>query len=401
MKIRFILFVALALIYGYCGCKCHEFDPTGKINDLAPTIKVLGDDIVYTERQVIDLKTQQPVTIQLKMDIVCHKDDAANAAPRPLVIFFHGFNPIQYFKHGAESYKYYKQDTHGYLMLDFARKHHCVVAFVQYVTTTLKWDDFAIDFAKGGQCGNKDDIIPLIDTLEEKRNTYFSIAQGKDAIRFLKSRHTEYNIDINNITLVGFSAGGGIAAGAGFITDPAFRPAWSFTQPSITYNSTNKFPDQKLNLILTGIKLKPENYCNKISYLPPTFPNPIPRIDLGSIEGRNTSTYNSSVKNVALLCSGLPNLVSIKAGGPRLFVFGDDKDERLVPLLDQTKFSCSNKKPFSIFSEIITKAKAVGYQEGINLKVVPSYTKEHNYSIKGPLAGSYITVVDAIWAFIK
>ncbi|MCA6364352.1 MAG: hypothetical protein IM638_15040 [Bacteroidetes bacterium] len=406
MKIRFILFVTLALIYGYCGCKCKELDVAKAINDIKVPVKVLGDDVIYTERQVIDLRTQQPITIQLKMDIVCHRDDPANGTPRPLIIFFHGFNPIEYFKHGSESYKYYKQDAHSHLMLEFARKHHCVVALVQYVTTTLKWDDFALNFHNNIPCKvNGMDIAPLVDTLEEKRNTYFAISQGKDAVRFLKSKHAEYNIDINNITLVGFSAGGGIAAGTGFITDTAFRPVWSYVQTSITYNSTNQFPAQGFNLLLGLLKLEVKlnrvKYCNPINNLPTTFPNPIPRIDLGSIEGRNTSTYNSSVKNVALLCSGFPNLVSIKAGGPRLFVFGHDNDERLVPLLEETKFSCSNKKPFSIFSEIITKAKAAGYQEGVNLKSVQANNNSHNYSDTGTLQGSYITVIDAIWAFIK
>jgi hypothetical protein len=401
MKIRFIFFVALALIYGYSGCKCDEYNVASSVNKIGPTIKLLAEDIVYTERQVIDLKTQQPITIQLKMDIVCHKDDPANASPRPLVIFFHGFNLIEYFKHGPESYKYYKHDTHGYLMLDFAKKHHCVVASVQYVTTTLKWDDFAVPFYKSEPCGNGNNNIPMIDTLEENRNAYFAISQGKDAIRFLKSRHTEYNIDINNITLVGFSAGGCIAAGAGFITDPAFRPAWSYAQPSVTYNTTNPFPAQKANSRLDFCKLVNSNYCNAIVHFPTTFPYPIPRIDLGSIEGQNTSAYNSSVKNVALLCSGLPYPVFIKSGGPRLFVFGHDNDEKLIPLLNETKISCLNKKPFPIFSEIIAQAEAAGYQEGVNLKTIQAINSTHNYSGIGTLQGSYITMVDAIWAFIK
>lgn len=400
IKTRLIAFIGLALVYAYAGCKCTEFDVAHAIGNIKIPVKVLGEDIVYTERQVYDLKAEQSITIPLKMDIICQKDVTKSTAPCPLIIYFHGYNPIAYFKHSAESYKYYKQDTHDHIILDFARKHHCVVALVEYVPAMLKWEDAAIGFTKNQKC-NKD-YIPLIDQTEDSRNWYFMTSQAKDAIRFLKTRHTEYNFDINNITLVGFSAGGGIAAGAAFINDPAFRPAYSLEQPAVTYNSSNSYNENwatAINLVLFTAGKK--ETCKSYTKMPAKFQKPIPRFDLGSIEGRNTSNFNSSVKNVALICSGLQNSIQLTANGPRLFIYGSDHDEKLVPLQQEAQVSCSNKNPFSIFSEIKNKALSAGYQENVNLKVIQANSNFHGYKNNDMLAGSYPNVVEAIWAFIK
>lgn len=399
MKKYMIAFFALALIYCYYGCKCKELDVPRAIRNVKPTIKVLGEDIVYTERQVYDLKLQQYVTVQLKMDIVCHKDDRADAAPRPLVIFFHGYNPITYFNHSAETYKYYKQDAHQQLMLEFAGKHHCVVALVDYIPTELKWENIAVGFAKKEDCKNgNSSYTPLLDTLEEKRNNYFMARQGKDAVRYLKSKHNEYNVDINNITLIGFSAGGIVASGAGLINAPALKPAYTQQLSAVAYDANNPYPNEVVNLLRPLIQLAT---CRSFTEMPNKFTNAVPRSDLGNIEGSNTTTYNSSVKNVALLCTGLSSSISLNSNGPRLFVFGHDNDPELQKLRKEAAVNCSNKKPFYIFNEIKTKAITAGYVENINLKVIQSNTSEHNYNANGTLAGSYPDVVEAIWAFIK
>ncbi len=396
MKKYMIAFFALSFLYAYSGCKqCKRITDPVPVNK---NVKILGEDIVYAERQVIDLKTQKQITVQLKMDIVCHTNESNSSSNRPLVIFFHGYNLLNYYKHVDESYKYYNL-KHGDLMLEFARKHNCVVALVDYITSPLKWEDGAVGFTKKATCKNGSvEYVPLIDSLEEQRNQYFMYGQAKEAVRFLKSRNSEYNFDINNITLVGYSAGGILAAGAGFINNSNYRPTYSYAQPDVIYNTANPYPQSFMNVILLCLNSK---YGKSYAQIPTTFPNPIPRIDLGSIEGNNTTRYNSSVKNVALLCSGLPSSISVNPNGPRLFIFGHDNDNTLKDLRNEAAVSCSNKRPFSIFSEIKAKAVAAGYVENVNLKVIESNTNSHEYKTNGTLAGSYPDVVEAIWAFIK
>jgi hypothetical protein len=249
-----------------------------------------------------------------------------------------------------------------------------------------------VAFQKSANCG----VIPLYDAIEEKRNIYFIISQGKEAVRFLKSKQNVYNFDPENITVAGFSAGGTIAAGVGFMNDPEFYPSYAKAQPDVQYDQVNKFPNEVVNLAIHCI-----NISSNLSYgqMPNTFAVPIPRPDLGSIEGANPSRYNSKVKNVVLLNSAIKDPVNISQVGPRLFIYGNDKDEALTGLQKNASEPCSNSAPMLIFSAIRQQALSVGYQDNVNLKTIQVRVPAHDYA-QSDLIGGYANVIDAIWDFI-
>lgn len=356
-----------------------------------PGVTVLGEDVVYAKRTVFDLKALQTVSVDLKMDIIAPPNANNNAPQRPLIIYFHGKNQIDYNNKACETYKY-NRDAHDHLILKFAREHNCVVAFVDYISGPLKWEDAALAFQKSVKCGG----TPLYDAIEEKRNIYFMVSQGKEAVRFLKSKQNEYHFDPENITVAGFSAGGTIAAGVGFMNDPAFYPSYAKAQPDVRYDQANKFPNDVVNLAIHCI-----NINSNLSYgqMPNTFAVPIPRPDLGSIEGANPSRYNSKVKNVVLLNSAIKDPVNISQVGPRLFIYGNDEDETLADLQKNASEPCSNSAPLLIFNAIRRQAESVGYQQNVNLKTIQARDPGHDYK-HYDLIGGYPNVIEAIWDFI-
>ncbi len=158
-------------------------------------------DIVYGE--AVDFKGANYL---LDMDISVPVDDTPPECGRPLMVVVHG---------GA----WYAGDkAEGYpvrLRQDFAKRGY-VTASVNYrlglFNTHQQIDCVLLD---GWKCWN------MADTIEWYRANYRAIQDVRGAIRYLVNNRADYNIDPDNVFLVGESAGGFVVLGAGFIDDPS------------------------------------------------------------------------------------------------------------------------------------------------------------------------------------
>lgn len=158
-------------------------------------------DIEYG--QAVDFKGADYL---LDMDISVPVDDTPPACGRPLMVVVHG---------GA----WYAGDKgEGYpvrLRQDFAKRGY-VSASVNYrlglFNTQQQLDCVLLE---GWKCWN------MTDTSEWYRANYRAIQDVRGAVRFLVNNKVEYNIDPQNVFLVGESAGGFVVLGAGFIDDPS------------------------------------------------------------------------------------------------------------------------------------------------------------------------------------
>jgi hypothetical protein len=376
MKKYFVFLFAVAMLLScWSGCHCI----------IDPDYKVIEENVVYANREVFDLRTMGMTTVDLKMDVIepCKRSND----PRPLIVYFHGYNPICYNSGMKETYKH-SGGGHLEAIKDFARDHGCVVAIVDYVSATLKLEDLAFGFLKMPPCSLG---VGLLDSLEGKRNWYFMARQGKEAIRFLKTKANAYNFDPNNITVAGFSAGGGIASMIGCMDNALAKPAYAQAQPSVVYDSSSGIRDAIWNVFLDSLGVI---YNQSFPHLTMPYPISIPRPDLGDLDGTTWSGFNSSVKNVVLFNTGMTDLAMLTQSDPRIFLFGSDQDATIASINSPSADPCMNQTPLSLFSQIAAHARSVGYQDGQNLQVMDSPNpQEHNYNYPG--------VVDAVWDFIK
>jgi hypothetical protein len=374
MKIRFVWALAAAvLLVVWSGCRCkteNDFD-------------VIQENVEYGRREVYNLRTKTSMTVPLMMDVIepCKK----SKDPRPLVVFFHGANIECYNPYNQESYKH-NNSSHISYIVDFARYHGCVVATVDYIPASLKLDNYAFAFNKGSLC--PPGYLASLDSIEPKRNFYAMVSQGKEAIRYLKFKAGDYNIDPNNVTVIGFSNGGSIAQGIGWMDDNVPQPDYAALQPNVEYDSLSGVRDSIWNLF-AGFLTGP-------GYQPVTVPYPysIFRPDLGPLNGPHWNGFDAKVKNVVILCTAMSDTTILTSGGPRLFLFGSDQDTTIAGLLPATMDPCTNSPQLLIFSQIAARARAMGYVDGQNLEVMESTDPErHNYDSR--------ELIDRIAAFIQ
>ncbi|MEY3443782.1 MAG: hypothetical protein RLZZ519_2063 [Bacteroidota bacterium] len=154
------------------------------------------------------------VTRTLAMDISVPTNDTPPSNGRPLMILVHGGAFMAGTKADPGIVAMRKDFAkRGYVtaainyrlgMFQPAGDWHCNISFIQGV----EWD-----------CLNQ------TDTLEWTRAYYRGIQDARGALRYLVNHAADYNIDPQNIFVVGESAGAFIAMGVGFLDDASEKPA--------------------------------------------------------------------------------------------------------------------------------------------------------------------------------
>jgi hypothetical protein len=154
------------------------------------------------------------VTRTLTMDISVPTNDTPPPHGRPLMILIHGGAFMAGTKNDPGIVAMRKDFAkRGYVtaaidyrlgMFQPAGDWHCNISFIQGV----EWD-----------CLNQ------TDTLEWTRAYYRGIQDAKGALRYLVIHAADFNIDPQNIFVVGESAGAFIAMGVGFMDDNSEKPA--------------------------------------------------------------------------------------------------------------------------------------------------------------------------------
>jgi hypothetical protein len=154
------------------------------------------------------------VTRTLDMDISVPTNDSPPSNGRPLMILIHGGAFMAGSKADPDIAAMRKDFAkRGYVtaainyrlgMFQPAGDWHCNISFIQGV----EWD-----------CLNQ------TDTLEWTRAYYRGIQDARGAIRYLVNHAADYNIDPQNIFVVGESAGAFISMGVGYMDDLGEKPA--------------------------------------------------------------------------------------------------------------------------------------------------------------------------------
>lgn len=189
--------------------------------------------------------------------------------------------PVAVLVHGGAWVAGSKEDVDLVYLSRFFVKRGYVVANINYRLGTHK----AANYTMYALC-NTTVSAPcayIADSAEVYRANYRAMQDVKGAIRFMKSRHEMDSTDVDNVFLVGQSAGAFISLAVAFTTDPADKPLNCDSLP----NAPTPDPD------LVGYGCVP----NPISY---TRPN------LGSIEGSlNIGSFDASVAGVASIFGGI------------------------------------------------------------------------------------------------
>jgi hypothetical protein len=146
----------------------------------------------------------------------------------------------------------------------------------------------------------------ICDSAEIYRANFRGMQDAKGAIRFMKSRNTIDSSDINNVYLIGESAGGFVAMAAAFTDQSSEKHASCFA----IGDAPN--PDSDM----TGYGCIPSN-------------NDLTRPDLGSIDGTlHIGTYDATVKGVASIYGGLLDLSILQQANdtPDVYLYHQGSD---------------------------------------------------------------------------
>lgn len=168
----------------------------------------------------------------LKMDISVPVGDAPPSCGRPLMIIIHGGSFLAGDK-GDASLATWRRD--------FAKRG--------YVTTSINYRLGMFQTNYNQHCNVTQmfntawDCLNMTDTVEWYRAYYRGMQDAKGAIRYMIANATTYNIDRNNVFLVGESAGGFIALAATFLDTITERPAQTYAvadapAPNAIYETT-------------------------------------------------------------------------------------------------------------------------------------------------------------------
>jgi acetyl esterase/lipase len=147
-----------------------------------------------------------------EMDVTYPTNDNALPAGRPLIIIVHG---------GAFMAGSKNETTIAAMREDFAQRGY-VAAAINYrlgmFQTSANWHCNISNFGVAWDCLNQ------ADTLEWYRGFYRGVQDVHGAIRYLVNHAADYNIDPDNVYVVGESAGAFIAMGVGFMDTPGEIP---------------------------------------------------------------------------------------------------------------------------------------------------------------------------------
>jgi acetyl esterase/lipase len=160
----------------------------------------------------------------LMLDLSLPTDDQPPACGRPLMIVIHG---------GAFLAGRKEDPSPSRIRADFAKRGY-VAASIQY-----RLGQFQTDLQVHCNASGPDlewDCLNMTDTSEWYRAYYRGIQDVHGAIRYLANHSNVYQINPENVFIIGESAGGFIAMGVGFIDD----------QSEVLTDLTGAFPDAPL-----------------------------------------------------------------------------------------------------------------------------------------------------------
>lgn len=228
----------------------------------------------------------------LFMDIYRPKNDSN--CKRPIAILIHGGAWI-----GG-----WKDDPALKWIAEKMAKRGWVVASVSYRLGTHKAKNY--DMYAFCNNGVSEPCAYICDSSEVYRANYRAVQDVKGAIRFLKQRHQLDSTDIDNIFLIGFSAGGFIAMHTAFSDTSAKKPLDCFAITDAPSPSSN---------------LAPYN-CNANNFQ-------LTRPDLGDIEGSlHLGMYDSKAKGAASFYGGIlnTNMLRITGDTPSIYLYHQGSD---------------------------------------------------------------------------
>lgn len=211
-------------------------------------------------------------TDTLKMDI--YKPVGDNNCKRPIAIVIHGGAWV------AGS----KEDINCVLMSRALARRGYVVANINWRLGTHK----ASSYSMYALCntGLAHPCAYICDSAEIYRANFRGMQDAKGAIRYMKSRNAVDSTDINNVYLIGESAGGFVALATAF---------------------TDQASEKHASCFAIGNAPNPDSDMSTYGCIPSN--NDLTRPDLGSIDGTlHIGTYDASVKGVASIYGGFLDL---------------------------------------------------------------------------------------------
>jgi alpha/beta superfamily hydrolase len=212
--------------------------------------------------------------------------------------------PIVVLVHGGAWFAGSKEDVYMKLMSREFAKKGWVVANINYRLGTHK----AASYNMYALCNNSISAPwgYISDSAEIFRANYRGMQDAKGAIRFMKNRNAIDSSDVNNVFIVGESAGAFIAYATAF-TDQS-------SEKSSLCNAISNAPIPDNNLTIYGCI--PAN-------------NDLARPDLGSIDGNlNLGNFNASVKGIGSFYGAAFDLSIINqlADTPCVYMFHQGAD---------------------------------------------------------------------------
>jgi alpha/beta superfamily hydrolase len=231
-------------------------------------------------------------TDTLKMDI--YKPVGDNNCKRPIAVVIHGGAWV------AGS----KEDINCVLMSRALVKRGYVVANINWRLGTHK----ASSYSMYALCntGLAYPCAYICDSAEVYRANFRGMQDAKGAIRFMKSRNATDSTDIDNVYLIGESAGGFVALAAAF---------------------TDQNSEKHASCFAIGNAPNPDADMSTYGCIPSN--NDLTRPDLGSIDGTlHIGTYDASVKGVASIYGGFLDLSILQqvADTPVVYLFHQGSD---------------------------------------------------------------------------
>jgi Secretion system C-terminal sorting domain/Carboxylesterase family/alpha/beta hydrolase fold len=239
----------------------------------------------------------------LFMDIYlpkCPNDSAATK--RPLFVGIHGGAFLAGDKNDASIQTFCK---------DFARRG--------YVTASLSYRLGFISDNNAWSCNYPNyKCVFASDSTEWARAYYRAVQDCKGGLRYLVNRHQDYKIDIDNIFVMGESAGGFLALGIGLLDTLSEKPFQAFAQPNA--------PNPHVNAMDCTYNIGKQFNSNDIE-----------RPDLGGIEGDiEPSNYQYTIKGIGNMYGAMLSdlLLAIPSGKPKPAIYAFHQPCDLVVPID-------------------------------------------------------------------
>lgn len=167
------------------------------------------------------------ITVPLEMDITLPLNDSPPPCGRPLMVCIHGGGFVAGTKNDADV---------QYFMRRYAERGYAAVSI------NYRLGQFNTNIALNCNLPNWN-CLNMADTAEWHRAYYRGIQDARGAIRYLVNNKTQFNVNHNNVFVMGTSAGGFIAMGVGYLDVDAEKPLSANAQvavaaPNAAYEQT-------------------------------------------------------------------------------------------------------------------------------------------------------------------